>query len=147
MSPVEGAEDTRGTAASSAATTDVDAVATIMQRGGSALRELMTRTELHLERVTSEAGDPLASHATGTVLAGGKRLRPLLVVLAAEATGGVDGGPNVSESEVSGPGVGEPGVGEPGWASHMTAATERNVSCARPSRSSSCTRRRSCTTT
>ena len=114
MSPVEGAEDTRGTAASSAATTDVDAVATIMQRGGSALRELMTRTELHLERVTSEAGDPLASHATGTVLAGGKRLRPLLVVLAAEATGGVDGGPNVSESEVSGPGVGEPGVGELG---------------------------------
>jgi geranylgeranyl pyrophosphate synthase len=89
MSPVGGAEDTKGTAASSAATTDVDAVAAIMQRGGSALRELMTRMELHLERVTAEAGEPLASHATGTVLAGGKRLRPLLVVLAAEATGGV----------------------------------------------------------
>jgi geranylgeranyl pyrophosphate synthase len=35
-----------------------------------------------------EAGDPLASHANATVTAGGKRLRPLLVVLAAESGGG-----------------------------------------------------------
>ncbi len=69
-------------------TADVDAVEAIMRRGGAHLRELMLRTELHLERVTAEAGDPLASHATGTVTAGGKRLRPLLVVLAAEAAGG-----------------------------------------------------------
>ena len=67
---------------------DVDAVETIMRRGGDGLRERMIRTELHLERVTAEAGDPLASHATATVLAGGKRLRPLLVVLAAESAGG-----------------------------------------------------------
>ncbi len=69
-------------------TADVDAVETIMRRGGSALRERMVRIELHLEQVTSRAGDPLASYATGTVLAGGKRLRPLLVVLAAESAGG-----------------------------------------------------------
>ncbi len=87
-----------GTAARSV-TTDVDAVEAIMRRGGSALRELMVRTELHLERVTAEAGDPLACHATGTVLAGGKRLRPLLVVLAAEATGGVGAPSGSSEGE------------------------------------------------
>ncbi len=77
---------------------DVDAVEAIMQRGGNGLRELMVRTELHLERVTAEAGEPLASHATGTVLAGGKRLRPLLVVLAAESAGGP---PDTAEGEES----------------------------------------------
>jgi geranylgeranyl pyrophosphate synthase len=54
----------------------------------------MARTEAHLERVTAQAGAPLASHAVATVAAGGKRLRPLLVVLAAEAAGG----PKASES-------------------------------------------------
>jgi geranylgeranyl pyrophosphate synthase len=79
-----------GTAAGAAGLSpaDVDAVEAIMRRGGSELRERMVRTELHLERVTAQAGDPLAFHATGTVLAGGKRLRPLLVVLAAESAGG-----------------------------------------------------------
>lgn len=66
----------------------VDAVETIMRSGGARLRERMARTELHLERVTGEAGEPLACHATGTVVAGGKRLRPLLVLLAAEAAAG-----------------------------------------------------------
>jgi geranylgeranyl pyrophosphate synthase len=67
---------------------DVDGLDTIMRRGGEALRERMLRAERHLERVTVEAGDPLASHANATVTAGGKRLRPLLVVLAAESGGG-----------------------------------------------------------
>lgn len=67
---------------------DVEAVEEIMRRGGPALRERMARTEAYLESVTAEAGVPLASHATATVLAGGKRLRPLLVVLAAESAGG-----------------------------------------------------------
>jgi geranylgeranyl pyrophosphate synthase len=66
---------------------DEDAVAEIMHRGGAQLRERMARTEEHLERVAAEAGAPLAVHATSTVLAGGKRLRPLLVVLAATAAG------------------------------------------------------------
>ncbi len=66
---------------------DEEAVAEIMRRGGAVLRERMVRTEEHLERVAAEAGAPLAAHATATVLAGGKRLRPLLVVLAAIAAG------------------------------------------------------------
>jgi geranylgeranyl pyrophosphate synthase len=70
------------------ATADADAVEAIMRRGGNGLRERMLRTELQLQRVTAGAGDPLAAHATGAVIAGGKRLRPLLVVLAAEAAGG-----------------------------------------------------------
>jgi geranylgeranyl pyrophosphate synthase len=72
---------------------DVEAVEEIMRRGGPVLRERMSRGEAHLEDVAAEAGAPLASHATATVVAGGKRLRPLLVLLAAEAAGGVDGEP------------------------------------------------------
>ncbi len=60
----------------------------IMTRGGAALRDRMERVEAHLQRVTAAAGAPLASHANATVAAGGKRLRPLLVVVAAEAAGG-----------------------------------------------------------
>ncbi len=70
---------------------DEEAVAEIMRRGGTLLREQMVRTEEHLERVAAEAGAPLAAHATATVLAGGKRLRPLLVVLAATAAGAPSG--------------------------------------------------------
>jgi geranylgeranyl pyrophosphate synthase len=73
-------------------TADVEAVEEIMRRGGVALRERMGRAELHLEEVIARAGDPLAAHATATVVAGGKRLRPLLVLLAAEAAGGVESG-------------------------------------------------------
>jgi len=73
---------------------DVAAVEEIMRRGGAALRERMARTEEHLETVTSQAGEPLAVHATATVAAGGKRLRPLLVVLAAETAGGPSSAPD-----------------------------------------------------
>jgi geranylgeranyl pyrophosphate synthase len=66
----------------------VDGLDAIMRRGGGPLRERMARTEVHLEQVTSQAGAPLASHANATIVAGGKRLRPLLVVLAAESAGG-----------------------------------------------------------
>ncbi len=77
-----------GITVDSAPAQDVDAVETIMRRGGPDLRERMIRAELHLEHVTAHAGAPLAAHANATVVAGGKRLRPLLVVLAAEAAGG-----------------------------------------------------------
>jgi geranylgeranyl pyrophosphate synthase len=77
---------------------DVEAVEEIMRRGGPALRERMARSEAYLERVTAEAGVPLASHATATVAAGGKRLRPLLVVLAAESAGGVGAQPECEQS-------------------------------------------------
>jgi geranylgeranyl pyrophosphate synthase len=81
---------------------DEEAVAEIMRRGGAMLRERMVRTEEHLERVAAEAGAPLAAHATATVLAGGKRLRPLLVVLAATAAGeprGSDPQPSLTTAE------------------------------------------------
>jgi geranylgeranyl pyrophosphate synthase len=66
----------------------IDGLEAVMRHGGAGLRVLMGRTERHLERVTAEAGAPLASHANATVVAGGKRLRPLLVLLAAESAGG-----------------------------------------------------------
>ena len=66
----------------------IDGLDAVMRHGGAGLRRLMGRTESHLERVTAEAGAPLASHANATVVAGGKRLRPLLVLLAAESAGG-----------------------------------------------------------
>jgi geranylgeranyl pyrophosphate synthase len=75
----------------------VDGLEAIMRQGGDGLRERMVRTELHLERVTSRAGAPLASYANATVTAGGKRLRPLLVVLAAESAGGPPSGADGEE--------------------------------------------------
>jgi geranylgeranyl pyrophosphate synthase len=60
------------------AATTVDA---LMQRGGPRLLRRMSRAESHLEQTTAEVGAPLAAYVT----AGGKRVRPLLVLLAAEA--------------------------------------------------------------
>jgi geranylgeranyl pyrophosphate synthase len=77
---------------------DVEAVEEIMRRGGPALRERMAQAESHLEDVAARAGVPLARHATATVVAGGKRLRPLLVLLAAEAAGGASGRPEREQS-------------------------------------------------
>jgi geranylgeranyl pyrophosphate synthase len=65
-----------------------DGLDAILRRGGERLRRRMQRTERHLQRVTAQAGTPLAVHANATVSAGGKRLRPLLVVLASESAGG-----------------------------------------------------------
>jgi geranylgeranyl pyrophosphate synthase len=78
---------------------EVDGLDAIMRRGGNGLRRRMERTERHLERVTAHAGTPLALHANATVAAGGKRLRPLLVVLAAESAGGVGGQPDTADGE------------------------------------------------
>jgi geranylgeranyl pyrophosphate synthase len=77
-------------------TVGVDGLDAIMRRGGRELRERMARTELHLEQVTAQAGAPLASLANATIVAGGKRLRPLLVVLAAQSAGGP---PDTSDGE------------------------------------------------
>lgn len=79
---------------------EVEAVEEIMRRGGPGLRERMAQTEVHLETVTGDAGAPLASHAVATIVAGGKRLRPLLVMLAAEAAGGPVDGPEGTQSLV-----------------------------------------------
>ncbi len=76
---------------------EADGLDAIMRLGGAGLRERMVRCERHLERVTAEAGRPLAGHANATVTAGGKRLRPLLVVLAAESAGGPPDTPDGEE--------------------------------------------------
>jgi geranylgeranyl pyrophosphate synthase len=65
-----------------------DGVEEIMRAGGEELRLRMGRTERHLQQVAAGAGAPLASYASATVRAGGKRLRPLLVLLACESAGG-----------------------------------------------------------
>jgi geranylgeranyl pyrophosphate synthase len=66
----------------------LDGLEAVLRHGGERLRARMARAETHLERVTAHAGAPLASHANATISAGGKRLRPLLVVIAAESAGG-----------------------------------------------------------
>ncbi len=81
MSPV-------GSTAASVPVRGVDGLDAIMRRGGESLRRRMERIERHLGQVTAQAGTPLASHANATVIPAGKRLRPLLVVLAAESAGG-----------------------------------------------------------
>ena len=68
-----------------AADGSADAIEALVLAGGDRLRERMTCIELCLERVSAAAGAPLAAYATATINAGGKRLRPLLVVLAAES--------------------------------------------------------------
>ncbi len=80
--------------AASASVDGADGLDAILERGGRALRERMLRAERHLARVTEQAGAPLATHAHATVLAGGKRLRPLLVLLAAESAGGPEATPD-----------------------------------------------------
>jgi geranylgeranyl pyrophosphate synthase len=77
-------------------TQGVDGLDAIMRRAGQGLRERMAAVELHLGRVTAQAGAPLALHANATIVAGGKRLRPLLLVLAAESAGGP---PDTAEGE------------------------------------------------
>ncbi len=76
-------------------TGDIDAVEALIRGGGDRLSERMARIELRLEHVTSAADVPLAGHANATIRAGGKRLRPLLVLLAAEAAAGPPASPEV----------------------------------------------------
>lgn len=69
--------------------TDVDAV---VAARGDALRERLERVEARLREIAAEASPPLDRTAGETIAAGGKRLRPLLVLLAAsDPPGGDDG--------------------------------------------------------
>lgn len=76
-----------GPAGGGAAQAGVESLERIMLGGGAELRGLMGLTERHLSELTAHAGPPLACHANATVRAGGKRLRPLLVLLAARSAG------------------------------------------------------------
>ena len=59
---------------------EVDA---LVDTRGEALRERLSRVEARLREIAAEAAPPLDRLAGDTIAAGGKRLRPLLVLLAA----------------------------------------------------------------
>jgi len=77
-----------GSAAAGAAQLRGEGLEAVLDGGGVQLRSRMQDVEEHLRVVTRGAGVPLAALAYSTLAAGGKRLRPLLVLLAAEAAGG-----------------------------------------------------------
>jgi geranylgeranyl pyrophosphate synthase len=64
------------------------AVPGVVAAGGAHLPGLLDRVEARLGELTVDHRGPLAAHAEATIAAGGKRLRPLLVLLAA---GGAQG--------------------------------------------------------
>jgi len=55
----------------------------VLAAGGPELSRLLHRTEARLAEVAEGHGAELARHASGTLAAGGKRLRPMLVFLCA----------------------------------------------------------------
>jgi geranylgeranyl pyrophosphate synthase len=57
--------------------------AAVVAAGGEHLPPLLARVEARLAEIAAAAGTPLAGWAGDTIAAGGKRLRPLLVLLAA----------------------------------------------------------------
>jgi geranylgeranyl pyrophosphate synthase len=59
------------------------AVARIVEAGGPHVPPLLARVEERLAAIAAGHGEVLARHAGATIAAGGKRLRPLLVLLAA----------------------------------------------------------------
>jgi geranylgeranyl pyrophosphate synthase len=60
----------------------------VLAAGGPELTVLLERTEVRLAAVAGAGGPELAAHATGTLSAGGKRLRPILVFLCADGDSG-----------------------------------------------------------
>jgi len=70
----------------------VASVEAVLRAGGPHLPELMGRVEERLSEIASGHGAVLARHAGATIAAGGKRLRPLLVLLAAGELGADTGG-------------------------------------------------------
>jgi geranylgeranyl pyrophosphate synthase len=60
----------------------LDQLRAVLDAGGTGLATGLARTEERLAAVAQGHGDSLGGHAGGTLSAGGKRLRPLLVFLA-----------------------------------------------------------------
>jgi len=67
-----------------------EAVLAVIEAGGAHVPGLMERLEVRLAEVAASHGAVLAEHAGATIAAGGKRLRPLLVFLAAGPDGPAD---------------------------------------------------------
>jgi geranylgeranyl pyrophosphate synthase len=59
----------------------------VLAAGGEELSQLLERTEARLAQVAGGHGPELGRHASGTLSAGGKRLRPVLVFLCGSADG------------------------------------------------------------
>jgi geranylgeranyl pyrophosphate synthase len=68
--------------------TDEPALAAIRAAGGERVMDLMERAEERLGELAGTGAGALAEHAVATIAAGGKRLRPLLVFIAAGECGG-----------------------------------------------------------
>ena len=60
-----------------------EAVSAVIEAGGAHVPGLMARIEARLREIAGAHGEAIGVHAVATVEAGGKRLRPLLVLLAA----------------------------------------------------------------
>ncbi|MEJ7892605.1 MAG: polyprenyl synthetase family protein [Solirubrobacteraceae bacterium] len=60
-----------------------EAVLAVIEAAGAHVPELMDRLEVRLAELATGHGETLGAHAGATIAAGGKRLRPLLVLLAA----------------------------------------------------------------
>jgi geranylgeranyl pyrophosphate synthase len=60
-------------------------LAPVLEAGGPLLGRLLARCEARLREVADAYGEPLGQHAAGTLVAGGKRLRPMLVFLSGGA--------------------------------------------------------------
>ena len=60
----------------------------VLNAAGTELAELLDRTEERLARVAESHGEELGLHAGGTLAAGGKRLRPVLLFLCASEPDG-----------------------------------------------------------
>ena len=59
----------------------------VLSAGGPSLAHLLERTEARLAAVAETHGAALGAHAAGTLAAGGKRLRPVLVFLCGDGDG------------------------------------------------------------
>jgi geranylgeranyl pyrophosphate synthase len=63
----------------------MSAVQAVVEAGGAPVSRMMDRLEARMAELAASHGPLLARHAGATIAAGGKRLRPLLVFLAAGA--------------------------------------------------------------
>jgi geranylgeranyl pyrophosphate synthase len=66
----------------------IEQVTEVVRAGGEHIPDLLDRIERRLSELAADHGDVLAEHAGATIAAGGKRLRPLLVCLAADGEDG-----------------------------------------------------------
>jgi geranylgeranyl pyrophosphate synthase len=62
-------------------------LASVLASGGPELSRLLHRSETRLAELAEDQGPALSPHTAGTLSAGGKRLRPLLVFLCADGDG------------------------------------------------------------